>query len=266
MKLYTVIAFHYVEERLKYLETTLAWLIDMDTEYNKIVIQTNDVNDEQYAKLKKIIDYRIKNLEIEIEPIRNLKDPFMLTWAHKCRMLEFNESTFTHFAYLEDDMVLTQELVDYWCRTRERFKKRNLNFIPGFLRVEYNEGRAWSVDVTQQYKISDLTRVVLDQTYVALPQPYQGCFLMDKELVEEHINSPSFSPETCRKIPGAVNDTRERANMGNTYENIPDGFNHRMLIPTDIFTVCWIHHCTNNYCVMPNTKHGKIPAERIFTY
>jgi hypothetical protein len=46
--------------------------------------------------------------------------------------------------------------------------------------------------------------VVLDQTYVALPQPYQGCFLMDREMVEEHINSPSFNPETCRKNPGAA--------------------------------------------------------------
>ena len=175
MKLYTVIAFHYVEERLKYLETTLAWLIDMDTEYNKIVIQTNDVNDEQYAKLKKIIDYRIKNLEIEIEPIRNLKDPYMLTWAHKCRMLEFLDSPMTHFAYLEDDMVLSQELVDYWCQTRERFKKRNLNFIPGFLRVEYNEGRAWSVDVKEPYNIKQLNGVILDQPYVSLPILSRNC-------------------------------------------------------------------------------------------
>ena len=190
----------------------------------------------------------------------------MLTWAHKCRMLDFKETTYTHFAYLEDDMVLTQDLMDYWIQTREQFKKRNLNFIPGFLRVEYNQGRAYSTDVTKEYKVNDLTRLIADQSYASLPQPYQACFVMDRELVEEHITSPSFSFETCQKIPGAANKTRERANFGNMYENVPEGFTHRMLVPLDLFVSCWIHHGADNYVNMPNTLHGKIPAERIFIY
>lgn len=266
MKLYTVIAFHYVEERLQYLEQTLSWLIDIDTEHTKIIIQTNDVSDKQFKKMKMLSSHQPKNVDIEIEPVRDLKDPYMLTWAHKCRMLDFKESTYTHFAYLEDDMVLTQDLVDYWIDVRSRFQKRNLNFIPGFFRVEFKEGRAYSVDVIREYHVKDLSKIVLDRTYVSLPQPYQGCFFMDRELVEEHINSASFSFETCRKIPQSPNDIRERANFGNIYENIPEGFEHRMLVPLDIFTQCWIHHCANTYSNMPNNPNGKIPAERIFIY
>lgn len=266
MKLYTVIAFHYVENRLQYLEQTLSWLIDIDTEHTKIVIQTNDVSDKEFKKLKMLSSHQLKNVEIEIESVCDLKDPFMLTWAHKRHMLEFKNSSYTHFAYLEDDMVLTQDLVDYWVDVRSRFQKRNLNLIPGFFRVEFKEGRAYSVDIKQPYHVNDLTKVTLDRVYVSLPHPYQGCFLMDRELVEEHISSPSFSHETCRKIPGAANDTRERANMGNMYENIPEGFEHRMMIPLDIFTQCWIHHCANTYVNMPDTLHGKLPAERIFNY
>jgi hypothetical protein len=266
MQLYTVIAFHYVEDRLQYLEQTLSWLIDINTEHTKIVIQTNDVTAAQHKKLKMLLSHQPKNVEIEIEPIRDLKDPFMLTWAHKCRMLEFKDSTYTHFAYLEDDMVLTQDLVDYWIDVRSRFKKRNLNLIPGFFRVEFKDGYAYSTDIKYPYRVNDLTRVTLDRVYVSLPQPYQGCFFMDRELVEEHISSPSFSPETCRRIPNTANDTRERANMGNMYENIPEGFAHRMLIPLDIITQCWIHHCANTYVNMPDTLHGKLHAEHIFTY
>lgn len=266
MKLYAVIAFHYVEDRLQYLEQTLSSLIDIDSEFTKIVIQTSDVTDAQYKKLKMILNHQPKNIEIEVEPIRNLKDPYMLTWAHKCRMLDFLDTPMTHFAYLEDDMVLTQDLVDYWEDVRGRFKKRNLNFIPGFFRIELKEGRAYAVDVIKPFQVNQLNGVVLDRRYVSLPQPYQGCFLMDKELVEEHIKSASFSPETCRKIPATENDTRERANMGNMYENIPEGFAHRMMIPLDIFPQCWIHHCANTYSNMPDNPNGKIPAERIFNY
>lgn len=266
MKLYAVIAFHYVEDRLKYLEQTISWLVDINTVQTKIVIQTNDITEKQYATLKTLLGYNMKHIEVEIEPIRNLKDPYMLTWAHKCRMLEFKETAFTHFAYLEDDMVLTQDLVDYWVDVRSRFQKRNLNLIPGFFRVEFKDGRAYSVDIKHPYRVNDLTRVTLDRVYVSLPHAYQGCFLMDRELVEEHIKSSSFSPETCRRIPNTANDTRERANMGNMYENIPEGFAHRMLVPLDIFPECWIHHCADTYVNMPDTEHGKLPAERIFTY
>jgi len=266
MKLYTVIAFHYVEKRLQYLERTLSWLIDINTDHTKIVIQTNDVTDSQHKKLKMLLSNQPKNVEIEIDTVRDLKDPFMLTWAHKCRMLDFKESTYTHFAYLEDDMVLTQDLVNYWVKTRAVFQKRDRNLIPGFFRVEYKEGRAYSVDIKTPYRVNDLTKLTLDRNYVSLPHPYQGCFLMDRELVEEHISSPSFNPETCRRIPNTANDTRERANFGNTYENIPEGFKHRMMVPLDIFVECWIHHCADTYVNMSDTLHGKLPAERIFTY
>jgi len=266
MQLYTVIAFHYVENRLQYLEQTLSSLIDINTDHTKIVIQTNDVTDKQFKKMKMLSSHQPKNVEIEIEPVRDLKDPFMLTWAHKCRMLDFKESTYTHFAYLEDDMVLTQDLVDYWVNTRAVFKKRNLNFIPGFFRVEYKDGRAYSVDIKQSYHLNNVKKIVLDRAYVSIPEQYQGCFLMDRELVEEHINSKSFSSKTCIRILNAENDTRERANFGNAFENVPEGFQHRMLIPLDIFVECWIHHCADTYVNMPNTLHGKIPAERIFIY
>ena len=260
MKLYIVIAFHYSPERFRYLDRVLENLDDIETDESKVVIQTNT------SKGGAVKTY--PNLDLEVEIIDKLEDPYMLTWCHKQRMLDFLKTDYTHFAYLEDDMVLTQGLVNYWTETCDKFKSRGLNFIPGFFRIEHNKDGEWfSTDITEPIKVDDFHRLSFDEEmYISLPNPYQGCFFMDRELVEEHVKSPSFSFETCRKLPRAENDVRERANFGNMFENIPEGFNHRMLIPTDIFTVCWIHHCSDTYCNLPDNPNGKIPAEHIFTY
>ena len=125
--LYVVIAFHYVEERLKYLNDVLESLETINKKHNvKVIVQTNEANSMLHQLVSRF------GFSIQIEEINNLIDPYKLTWCHKCKMFDFlNEESFTHFAYLEDDMELTLENFEYWIETRKLFKSRGFNFIPG---------------------------------------------------------------------------------------------------------------------------------------
>ena len=257
--LYVVIAFHYVEERLKYLNDVLESLEIINKKHKvKVIVQTNEANQLLQQLVTRF------GIEIQIEEINNLIDPYKLTWCHKCRMFDFlREESFTHFAYLEDDMELTLENFEYWIETRKLFKGRGFNFIPGFVRVERNVvGDVFAVDITRRVEGAILE--IPEGKFISITQPYQGMFVMDRKMVTKHIESPAFQLETSRPLPNAGNDVRERANQGNMYTNVPSGFQHRLMIPLNNERNFWILHNAGNYHNMPGTLHGKLLTHKIF--
>lgn len=260
-KLFVVIAFHYVESRIKYLNGVLSSLSNFGDDYKvHVVIQTNDAQ----KPLQNLVD-GLSDITVEIEEIKILKDPFMLTWCHKCRMYDFlDDDSYTHFVYLEDDMELTKDNMEYWLRTKKIFKDKSLKFIPAFVRVEYKDsGEAMAIDMKQapqgvKVQINDVGN------FASFDQYYQGMFIMDRDMVAEHVESPSFKFETSRPIPFTTNDVRERANQGNMYLNVIQGFNHMMLVPITDEKYFWIEHNAGNYIPMENTLHGKFPISKLF--
>ena len=257
-KLKVVIAFHYVEERLKYLKGVLESLSQFDDNYViDVMVQTHQFG-EGLAKLVNEYDPMCA-----FEVIGNLKDPYMLTWSHKARMETFLDSDYTHFIYLEDDMQLTQENMEYWLETKDYFRSRNTDFIPAFVRVEYkNDGEAMAIDM--KGPPTGIGVDFGDRQFVSLDQFYQGMFIMDRDMVEKHVKSPSFKFETSRPIPGTFNDVRERANQGNMYVDVHEGFHHSLLVPHIEGKSYWILHNAGNYIPMENTLHGKFPISRLF--
>jgi hypothetical protein len=165
--------------------------------------------------------------------------------------------------YLEDDIEVTDKTMQYWLRNRDLFKRNNLNFLPGIIRVEYDGEDAFAVDVINpdSTKIRPIVSVE-GQEFISLSEPYQAMFIMDRDDVNQHIRSKSFMYATATPFHGAWL-IQDLAAQGNMYEDVPDGFEHRYLVPVKGTKECWVHHNTNTYINMPESQHSKLPAEHI---
>ena len=239
MKLFVNVAFHYVPERTTSFYKNLFAFREMNDV--KIIINSNTNFDD--------------SLPIHVS---NLADPYHLTWEHKKYMQEFLDSDYTHYAYLEGNIVVTKKTFDYWNKTRALFKRNGLNFIPAVHRVQVVDGQTYSLDCTHQVRHRP-TIEVEGQKFVSLAEPYQGMFIMDREMVEEHIKSDYFN--LGQKHSYGI---RESANLGNMYVNVPQGFAHRAMIPLNNFSDCLVTHYGTDYHGNPYSPHAKIKIEELF--
>lgn len=239
MKLWVNVCFYYVEERLEQFRKVVDNLLSIPN--IKLIINSN-VNFDS-------------NLPIHTA---ELGDPYWHTWEHKKYMSEFLESDYTHFAYLEGNIEVQKKTFDYWVRTRELFKQNNINFIPATHRVQINGGQVYSLDCTH-HQSHRPTIMVEGQKFISLSEPYQGMFIMDKELVKEHIDSSYYS--FGQKGSWGI---RESANLGNMFVNIPPGYGHRYMLPLNNFSDTWVTHFGTDYHGDKNSPHAKIKIEDLF--
>ena len=99
-----------------------------------------------------------------------------------------------------------------------------------------------------------------DYHFVSLPNPYQGMYFLDRELMDDFAASPAMSPDFGKW------SIREKAAAGLTYVSAPKGFTSRNVVPfcskrKIIHKECWIHHLPDNYAKDPASEFGKLPVE-----
>jgi hypothetical protein len=170
---------------------------------------------------------------------------------------------YTHFLYTEDDLVFCQENFAFWLETREMLSSYGL--IPSFIRFEIakESGRKFSTDQVMPTKILESPIVQIEESsFTNLDNPYQGCYLLDRDLLEEHLNGESSSPETGHW------KTRERAAQGLTFSNVPENFHARNVVKFDAINKTldirqFIHHSPNNYVCNDETLFGSLPLENL---
>lgn len=270
MKIFCVIAFHYERSRLSKFYEMYEKLISDNI---KIVINSNCNFDN--------------NLPIEVS--ENLDNPFYLTWEHKKYLNSFLESDYDLFSYLEGNILVEKKIFDYWFEYRQLFKKNNLNFIPATHRVRIgdHDNEIYSLDVIHkpiktrivneidnEYYTNDLWEhgralkerpifIIDGKKFISIGEPYQGMFIMDKEMVEEHLNSV-YSKSNVNMIPKM--GVRESANLGNIFVNIPKNLEHRSVLPIDMkeFERTWMIHFGTNYHTIPDNPHAKIKSKDLF--
>lgn len=240
MKPFVVVAFHYVEERLENFRKCLKILSDIP---NIEIVITSNV---RFDKSLPII-------------VSKLDDPYHLTWEHKKYMPLFLDTDYTHFAYIEGNVEVTKKTFDYWFKTRELFKDNRLNFIPAVHRIQTDaDNNVYSLDCTHHQRNRPIVEVE-GQKFISLSEPYQGMFIMDKEMVREHLTS-----DYCKTGQKGFWGIRESANLGNMYLNIPQGYEHRALVPLNNFSECWVKHFGTDYHKDPKSPHAKIRIEELF--
>lgn len=255
------ITFHFVEERLEFLNKISAYFSQLSHQLKVFVV----TNTESLDNHKKILAAVGTNIEIYVPKL--IGHPYLLTWAHFDVFRKFfqTEQDITHFMYLEDDILITPDNIKYWLEGRETL--RHIGLIPSFLRYEIDsqETIMRSTDVTSRVELCKTPRVTLynkNYGYINLPQSYQGMYILDRELAQEHLFGPSSSPDFGKWL------IRERAAQGLTFANIPLGYTSRYVVGfnldvNQIDPNALIHHTPNNYANNPQTVHGKIPIKEL---
>jgi hypothetical protein len=253
-KLVIAICCHFNEARLPYLDKISNDFTNLGSEV-LVIIVTNTKNSDELKKLESVIAG--KGYEFRFFIPDTLGHPLLLTWAHFPVFKDLLEDeSFSHFMYLEDDTLITRQNMSYWVESRELLRPYGL--IPSFLRVEkkINDDRWFSSDCPHPFYIYALPRVQVKENlgFINLPELYQGMYLLDRELMFEHLNGPTYNPNS------GVWGIQEKAAQGVTFANVPQGFSTRNLIPYKLDTAqvderCLIHHVPNNYAQPgPNGK------------
>lgn len=263
-KLAIAVTFHYVEDRIKYLEKISSQFHLLANEV-LVYIFTNENDADKTLKIMNAVK-QDRELAVEIHTPTYLGHPYLLTWSHLHTFREsFNaDESITHFMYLEDDIFITEKNIEYWLKSREELKSSKV--IPSFLRYEKKGGSEvlYSTDVMARSVFDKLPRIKEAESYyyVNLPYPYQGMYLLDRQLMHEHLTGPSSIPE---KSPWNI---REKAAAGLTFIKIPKGCVSRNFIGYDFENKCidpnsLIHHLPNNYVDNLGTPLGKIKVSEL---
>lgn len=177
--------------------------------------------------------------------------------------------------YVEDDIKVTKENVEYWLNARDNLKPFGL--IPGFFRFEKSniDGELYSSDVMEKMSFYDCSRLTLgnEKSFIGIVYPYQGLYFHDRELMEEHLNGPSSNPDFDHSDGGLLriqsHDLRARAALCLTFVKVPLGYRSRYVLPINAINnqlepVCLVHHLPDNYTNNPATPIGKIKVADIF--
>ncbi|MBU3560435.1 hypothetical protein [Polynucleobacter hallstattensis] len=266
-KLAIAVTFHYASDRIKYLEKIATQFNSLGNEVF-VHIFTNENGVDKMLNIMRAVK-QDRELAVNIHTPTYLGHPYLLTWSHfhTFRELFNTDESISHFMYLEDDIFITKKNIEYWLRSREAL--RNNKVIPSFLRYEEKEGSKamYATDVKTRSSFDSLPKVKESEIYyyLNLPQPYQGMYLLDRELMYEHLNGPSSIPECT---PWGI---REKAAAGLTFVNVPKDCHSRNFIGYDFETKCvdpnsLIHHLPNNYVSKMGTLHGKIKVDELIIH
>lgn len=250
------VTFHFSESRIRFLNRICSEFCS----FADSVIVTVVTNAKDITELKAVESTLTnKGFEYSIYVPYGLGHPYFLTWTHLeiFRKL-YDDETITHFLYVEDDILVVKDNVDYWLEAREALRRFGL--IPSFLRFEKKSDtdQLYSTDIVAPLTVSYCPRIELapESGFLNLPNPYQGLYFLDRELMFEHLNGLSTHPDF------GTWGIREKAAQGLTFLNVPVGCTARNMVPynprtNQINPRCLVHHLPNNYATDPKTVFGK---------
>jgi hypothetical protein len=259
------ITVHFSADRVKYLKIMSDHFSEL-ADFVEVFIVTNALVDKGELQ---ILEDAMKGHDFKYEFFiaEGLGHPYLLAWSHFAifRQLIANQSI-THFMYLEDDLLITKDNMNYL--NDSLVKLLPLGLIPSFLRIEKNhvDSLWYSSDAQEQFYFSKLPKVYKnpDYAFINLPHPYQGMYLLTRELMLEHLNSKSSNPDF------GIWYIREKAAQGLTFQNLPEGYTSRNLIGFDVKKQkfdprSFIHHLPDNYAnrIPPDGRLGTIQVDRV---
>ena len=255
------ITFFYRQERLAYLRQICRHHANLATRIKTFVItNTNDA-----AERALILEAVGTATAVKIVTPTLLGHPLLLAWIHrdifkKCLMSGQN---FSHYLYTEDDMLVTQENVNYWLHGMKILAPSV--FIPGFMRYEVDDkGTAFCTDLTSAVNHETIPKIIFANGYsmISIRRPYQGMYLLDQTQMAELLLTPASSPDY------GYYHVRESAAQGLSFYNVPAGANSRNLVGVNqgvsIDPGALIWHLPNSYVQDQTSKFGRIRLDQVF--
>lgn len=203
-----------------------------------LYIHTNEVFSDKF-----LIENKKGKIQIIHHDFSNKgHDPYYLAWS--CRsLLKEQKDDYDIFIYIEDDMMIPCESLNYWLQHKDEVIQNNYNL--GFVRIEtdvYNN--EYLADLHNTLKIEN-TVIINDKKYVINDvNPYCGSWIYDKNEFGVFLNSLYYNGNG--NIP-FIYGIREGSAIGmhgvgmNRYKNT--------IIPYDdtnqLHTGCKIYHLDN---------------------
>lgn len=266
------ITYHFDTTHLGFLAEVLRSLFAFPVAAMDVVVVTNTIREQDLARLHALCVDMPSGKSASIRSYGGLDHPYHLAWCHKDiisnEFVKGNQDRYSHFIYLEDDILLSFANFCYFIDFREIL--RPFGLLPGFLRTEYsaNLGALVASDAFWPVYVPVQSHICLDDTVlVNMPNPYNPCFILDLELAEEYVRSRSFNREASQAV--CRWGVRERAALGLCLENVPPPFQTRYLVPVSRRTgklpeFARICHLPNNYADNPRSSLGKVRVDKLF--
>ena len=267
------IAAHYVPARVEFLARVLEGIAGWNRPSVSVTIVTNDLALADDPQLQEALEkVALCGYRAVFDRTHGMEHPFHLTWWHKRHLREwFTQEATPHdlFMYIEDDIVVTKQNLDYFERYLPFAKKAGR--IPGFIRYENGgKGDAISTDFLGHQIVREEERIHLDgQAFVSPRFPYWAGFILDRELCAEYLSSPWSDMKQAEQLPEAHNHTcRVHSAWALTYLNVEPGLHSRYVVPVNDrlqpLPCCAVWHSAQNYSVSKPMAFGTVRLKDVF--
>ena len=231
-KIAIVICFYFRKNRLKTLNENLLTIASYDFNTNLTII-TNDIKKEDELKLNKILKRKIK--KYSIVKFTDLPDENFLPW-HSLNIMKnkIKDNSYSHFMFLEDDIIVNLENISYWIYFRKILKK--INLIPNFVRCETYHGKFFSVDNPKKLT-KNKNPIIFSENkksgFINSKYPYSAMYLMDRELLEKFLKSDATKIDFSftNKVMKSLYPIKELVNISYAYLNVPKRYHNRLVLP-----------------------------------
>ena len=250
-KIAIVICFFYRSNRLNILKKNLLTINEYKFK-TELTIITNNISVKEEKILNVILKKKIKNYTIK--KIKDLPDQNFLPW-HSLDVMKkkIKNKSFSHFMYLEEDILVNENNISYWIYFRKKLKKFNL--IPNFLRCELYKGKYFSVDNPKIIK-KDKNPVIYSKNkrygFINSKYPYSGMYLMDRDLLSNYLksNATKIDFSFTNRVMKTLYPIKELVNISYAYLNVPEKYHNKLAIPfkdNTILKYCIIEHADLKY-------------------
>lgn len=249
-KLAVAVAFFYRKDKREFLSQTLSNL-HLFAKDVQVYIFTNTSDKIEQSAIQKCF-HQHSNVKYQILVPKLLGHPFFLTWSHKdvFRQLVRTDHSITHYLYLEDDILLTEDNIQYYLEGESQLSHKR--FLPSFIRYETSdEHKMYAIDVMKVQIFTIMPKIQYSDNYyyVNFLYPYQGIYLLNARFMMEYFDSGADNPDKNSVWP-----IREQNTAVIFFHNVPSGFTARNLAgciyqndAVKLDPRCLIHHLPNNY-------------------
>jgi len=231
-KIAIVICFYFRRGRLKKLNKNILEIASYNFNTDLTVI-TNDLKKEDELKLNKILKKKIK--KYSIIKFKDLPDENFLPW-HSLSVMrsKIKDSSYSHFMYLEDDIIVNSKNISYWIYFRKVLK--NINLIPNFIRCEIYKGKLFSVDNPKKL-IKNKNPIIFTENkkfgFINSKYPYSAMYLMDRELLRDFLKSKAIRIDFSfsNRVMKSLYPIKELVNISYAYLDVPKRYHNRLVLP-----------------------------------
>lgn len=254
-KLLVCIAAHYNPDRLKHLYAVLKNLGKYECVVD-VIIHTNsdELSYEFLSNLLTSESFGLNSLEVSTNDL--LVHPFHLTWLHR-KYISDNIENYDCFIYVEDDELIPW---DNFKNYLDRFEELWSEYVPSFVRIEYNAaGEAMVSDTPHQIRLNEHnTYEIKGRHYAALPFPvnYHGFWIMPQKALKESMKEDFVKLSEGREFAASYTawELGKRALL--EIHKVED----KWLIKES----CFSYHLPNNYAISEGSPNGKISPLNLF--